>query len=159
MEGTLQRCSRKDYELMLYGFTEHRWIKLADSVTGDDISWTKDSRYIYVTSPQTDRPVVSKISVKDGTSHVVVNLDSFKKMSGDFGRWFGLAPDNSLIFFRRLDASEVYLLEVGLGVTQRCRTLESESWRLRRIAPTNPFKAISRALVFRPRHCRRFCRR
>ena len=95
---------------MLYDLRTQEWTKLADSVWGDDINWSQDSRHIYMDSPQSDKPLVTRIRLRSRTTEDVVSLEDFRRMAGGFGMWFGLAPDNSPIFFRRLDSSEVYLV-------------------------------------------------
>ena len=97
-------------QLMLYSFERGAWTKLAEGVNGDDVNWTRDSRFIFVDSPIGDKPVVKKVDVKTGGVAEVVSLERFRNMIGEFGVWFALAPDNSPIFYRRLTSSEIYRL-------------------------------------------------
>jgi hypothetical protein len=47
------------HTLRLYDFATRVWKALADSVTGDDVNWSEDSRHVYVDSPQGRIPLSS----------------------------------------------------------------------------------------------------
>src|SRR5271168_4385397 len=46
------------HEVVLLDLNTGRWRTLAASVTGDDINWSRDSQYVYVDSPLSDKPVI-----------------------------------------------------------------------------------------------------
>lgn len=87
-----------------------RWRKLADGINGNDLSWSPDSRYVYASRPNGTKPEVLRISIADGTAQPAVDLSDFSKLPGRVDTWFGLAPDESIIFIRCRDQSEVYAL-------------------------------------------------
>lgn len=101
----------KKQMLMLYDVATHGWRALADSVSGDDVNWSKDSQYIYVNSPLAVDPIIERVRASDGQREVVADLSSLRKMSGEMDMWFGLAPDESPILLHLLNPSEVYSLD------------------------------------------------
>jgi Tol biopolymer transport system component len=87
-----------------------KWKKLTDGVTGNDLSWSADSRSVYASNPNGDRPYVIQVSLADGSVNPAVDLSSFKNMMGRIGTWFGITPDDSIIFLRWQDPNEIYAL-------------------------------------------------
>jgi Tol biopolymer transport system component len=99
------------HELMLFDLRRQRWQALAGSVNGDNVSWSSDSRYIYVDSPRDKKPVVERVRIRDGWREPVVSLGSLQKISGALSPWIGLTPDNAPILSHVFTASDVYRLE------------------------------------------------
>jgi len=99
------------HELLLFNVRTKRWISLADSITGDDINWSRDSQSIYANSPQGPNPVIEKVRIRDGKRTTVVSLASLQNIPGQIDFWFGLAPDNSPILLHLFNATDVYVLE------------------------------------------------
>lgn len=87
-----------------------QWRKLADGVTGNDLSWSADSRSLYANNPNGDRPYVIQVSLADGSVKPAVDLSAFKSMTGRIEPWFGITPDDSIIFLRWQDPNEIYAL-------------------------------------------------
>ena len=98
-------------ELMFYDLHSKIWKVLADSIDGNNVNWSSDSRYIYVDSPRGRNPVVERVRVADGRRNTVLSLDFFKNVPGQLSPWVGLTPDNSPIVSHMLTASEVYKLK------------------------------------------------
>jgi len=101
------------HQLVVLNLKDGHWKMLADNVTGDDVNWSHNSRFIYVDSPQGEKPVIERVRVKDGQRTVVVNLSALRALSGSMDNWFGLAPDDSVILARRLNSSEIYTLHLA----------------------------------------------
>ena len=99
------------HELMLFDVRSEHWKTLADSVNGDNISWSSDSEAVYVDSPRDEKPVVERVRIKDGHRSTVISLASLQQVSGIISPWIGLAPDNSPILNHILTASEIYELK------------------------------------------------
>jgi Tol biopolymer transport system component len=99
------------HELVILDRAAQQWKILADSVKGDDINWTRDSRYVYVDNPYGEKPVIDRIRIKDGQRSTIVSLDSLQKMPGRPDMWFGISPDDSPILLHLLTTSEVYSLD------------------------------------------------
>lgn len=98
------------HEVVLFDLSTGHWRTLAGSVTGDDINWSRDSLYVYVDSPLSDKPVIDRVRIKDGQRTSVVSLASLQAMPGWLDFWFGLAPDDSPILLHYVTASDVYTL-------------------------------------------------
>jgi Tol biopolymer transport system component len=99
------------HEVVLLDLRTGHWRTLAGSVTGDDIHWSHDSRYVYVDSPLSDKPVIDRVRIRDGQRTSVVSLSSLQTMPGWLDFWFGLPPDDSPILLHYVTASDVYALE------------------------------------------------
>lgn len=99
------------HELLLFDFKAQHWTSLAHSVTGDNIHWSGDSRYVFVNSPQQEKLVVERIRIRDGKRATVMNLDSPHNGFGTLGSWIGLTPDNSPMLFKDFVTSAIYSLE------------------------------------------------
>lgn len=98
-------------ELMLFNVSSGRWTKLANSVNGDNINWSSDSRSIYVDNPHGEHPTVERIRIPDGHRTAVASLASLQNIFGTLGTWVGLAPDDSPILFHSFGSSEIYSVE------------------------------------------------
>lgn len=103
--------SPQTHSLMLFSVSTQRWSARADSITGDNINWSRDSQYVYVDSPRDKQPVIERVRIKDGHRFTVVSLATLEKVPGEVGPWIGLTPDNSPILVHMLNASEVYSLD------------------------------------------------
>jgi len=99
------------HQLMLFDFQAQRWKLIADSVTGDDINWSRDSQFLFTNNPQMATSVIERISVKDGTRSTALDLGPLQKMPGSMSRWFGLSPDDSIILLHLSVSSEIYALD------------------------------------------------
>jgi Tol biopolymer transport system component len=97
-------------QLLVFDVRKRIWRKLADAARGDDLSWSRDSSYVYTAQPSGDNPKIIRVSLLKGKVENVVDLASFGRSAGAFSPWFCLAPDDSVIALRRLDASEIYAL-------------------------------------------------
>lgn len=99
------------HQLMLFDLHTLRWHVLADSVSGDNVSWSNDSRFIYVDNPYSAKPAIERIRVRDKLRTEVLDLSTLRNVPGQIGPWFGLAPDNSPILLHMFTTSEIYKLE------------------------------------------------
>jgi Tol biopolymer transport system component len=87
-----------------------QWRKLLDDVTGNDLSWSADSRSLYASNLNGDRPNVIQVSLADGSVKPAVDLSVFRSMTGRIDTWFGVTPDSSIIFLRWQSPNEIYAL-------------------------------------------------
>lgn len=87
--------------------------RLADSITGDDLSWSRDSMYLYSNLHGNDAGIV-RIRAADGKRQKVVDLSSEGK--SDLAEMddlqFSLGPDDSVILHRRIHSEEVYAYDL-----------------------------------------------
>jgi len=98
------------HEVRLFHVQKRRWITIANSVEGDDMAWSRDSRYVYVNNPQEEAGVILRIRVSDRKREKVVDFSPLRRLHGSLNRWFTLAPDDSPILLRHIDAYEIYAL-------------------------------------------------
>jgi len=101
----------KTHDLMVYEVAKQHWSTLAKSITGDNMSWSNDSRFIFADSPQGEKPVIERVRIRDGQRVTAVDLAPLRKIPGQLGFWFGLDTDNSPIVFQMLSSSEVYAMD------------------------------------------------
>ncbi|MGA8529203.1 MAG: hypothetical protein WB622_05770 [Acidobacteriaceae bacterium] len=99
-------------EVFLSNVPATRWKKLAEGINGNNLNWSFDSRYLYASSPNGDKPKIVRISPEDGSVMPAVNLSEFTRMAGRIDPWFGLTQDGSIIFVRRHQPSEIYALSL-----------------------------------------------
>ncbi len=105
--AAMQRDNRG---VQLFDLKEHRWQKLAEDMSGDDISWSKDSQALYFSCIFHEHPSIDKVRISDHSRSTVVDLKPLQKMAGQLISWFGLAPDESPIVFHLYTSTEVYAL-------------------------------------------------
>ena len=74
----------------------------------NDLSWSRDSRYLYASRPTGDRPAILRVSIADHSVETAADLSPFSKLSGQVVTWFALAPDGSIIFTHELSTWELY---------------------------------------------------
>jgi Tol biopolymer transport system component len=101
------------HELMLFDVKSRRWRKLADGITGSDLSWSADSKFLYANILGAEASIV-RIRATDGVEATVLDLrsqDKFDLVEGD-DLQFSLAPDDSVILHRRVHSSEVYAYDL-----------------------------------------------
>lgn len=98
------------HEVHLFDLKTGRWHKIAEEATGDDLAWSRDSRYLYASRPVGERPKIIRIGIEGGRVESVVDLSSLSQMSGSIDSWFGITPDGSILLSHKQDAAEIYAL-------------------------------------------------
>lgn len=101
----------QERELMLLDLSKKQWRVLADSVDGDNVNWSSDSKYIYIDGYGSIKPAIERVRIKDGRRETVINLDSMRRAPGAIGNWFGLTPENDPLVLHVLTSSEIYELK------------------------------------------------
>lgn len=94
--------------VMLYDLEKEHWYKLADDVSGNDLGWASDSRYLYASLPLSTPPGILRIDISNGKVNRAADLAPMELLPGRIDTWFTLAPDNSLILNRWLFTSEIF---------------------------------------------------
>jgi DNA-binding winged helix-turn-helix (wHTH) protein/Tol biopolymer transport system component len=101
--------------LMLFDLSTQKWTEAFGSEMGWE-QWSHDGRYIYFSDynpAQELHPRVVRLRLSDGKIENIVDLQKAGRLTaGSFGAWFGLAPDDSLLFARNISTQEIYALEV-----------------------------------------------
>ena len=97
------------HQLFLFDVKSSQWRKLADSMAGTDLSWSTDSKYLYMDRPGSEASIV-RIDVANGTVKQVLDLrrQDDLNLAEIADMEFSLAPDNSIILPRRMSAAEIY---------------------------------------------------
>ena len=100
------------HQLWLLDLRRGQWRKLADGINGNDLSWSADSRHVFASIPNGDKPKIVRVSL-GGQVKTAVDLSSFSKMPGRIDTWFALAPGGSIIFLHWFEPNEIYALHVS----------------------------------------------
>ncbi|HET9282330.1 MAG TPA: hypothetical protein VFR24_10250 [Candidatus Angelobacter sp.] len=100
----------KTHKLMLFDMKKRHWSVLANSVTGDNLNWSFDSKFVYADSPQGEKPIIERIQIANRQRATVMELASLQGLPGQFDFWFGLTSHNEIILYNRYTISEVYKL-------------------------------------------------
>ena len=102
-------------KLMLFDFSTHKWTELFGSEMGYE-NWSRDGKYIYFQDYHDHAPDVGyrivRLRLSDRKVENVAELKNLGGLTGTFGDWFGLAPDDSPLFSRDISTSEIYSLEM-----------------------------------------------
>jgi Tol biopolymer transport system component len=98
-------------ELMLLDLSKHRWKALADSVSGDNVNWSSDSKYVYFDGYGTINPAIERVRIRDSRRETVISLAPLQQAPGTISNWFGLTPENAPVVLHVLASSEVYELK------------------------------------------------
>jgi dipeptidyl aminopeptidase/acylaminoacyl peptidase len=96
------------HEVCLLDRRTGQWRKLAEGVNGNDLAWSPDSRHLYASKPNGDRPEVIRISPGTGGIEPAVDLTDFSKLSGRIDTWFAVTPDDSILFVHIVSGQEVF---------------------------------------------------
>jgi Tol biopolymer transport system component len=96
------------HQILLFDFAKQTWKSLSDTSTGDDVSWSNDSRYVYWNSPAGDKPAILRVAATGGVPETVVDLKPFGRLTGLYDGGLCVAPDNSVILLRRVNSSDIY---------------------------------------------------
>ena len=94
--------------LMLFDFATQKWEEIAKIIAAYPI-WSKTGDYVYFLRQQ-DQPSVMRVRIRDRKLERVVDLKNFR-LTGNFGYWLGLAPDDSPLLLRDTGTQEIYALD------------------------------------------------
>jgi len=101
------------HQLMLFDVKARTWRSLADMIDGDDLSWSRDSKYLYANVHGKEAGIV-RIRTSDGKREKVIEFNSEDKadMAETDDLQFSLGPDDSVILHRRIHSEEVYAYDL-----------------------------------------------
>ena len=101
--------------LMLFDLSTQKWTEAFGSEMGWE-QWSHDGRYIYFLDYNPGQGFhyrVVRLRLSDGKIENIVDVQNVGRLTtGSFAAWFGLAPDDSLLFARDISTQEIYALEV-----------------------------------------------
>ena len=72
-------------------------------------NWSKNSDYVYFLHGE-NQPSVMRVRLRDRKVESVADLKNFR-LTGYYGAWLGMAPDDSPILLRDTGTQEVYALD------------------------------------------------
>jgi len=98
------------HEVFLFDLRTGKWRELAGGINGNNLNWSFDSKYLYASSPNGQKPEIVRVSPQDGSLVPVVDLSDFTHLAGRIDPWFALTPNGSILFLRRQQPTEVYAL-------------------------------------------------
>jgi Tol biopolymer transport system component len=111
-DGKFVAALRADtHGLWLFDFKKNDWSQVADDANEDDISWSRDSRFIYYSRSNANGKSIARLSLHTKQKETALDLSAFNSINGDFSSWFCLTPENSIIILRQLEASEIYAVD------------------------------------------------
>ncbi len=101
-------------ELSLFDTRTEKWADVAPGVTGDSLSWSADSRYVYFDSPEDPYLGVFRFDLVRHRVEPVLKFGSYREgpdLDVDIGG-FSLAPDGSLLLNVALQSSRIYSVQL-----------------------------------------------
>ena len=104
-------ATRDKRKLVLYDMRTAAWTELAsfaDSVIGDNPTWSKDGRSIYIDAPLSSDPAIYRISIAGKRMERVASLNGIQRVDGNMGMWIGLTPDNHPLILRGVQPNQIY---------------------------------------------------
>jgi len=96
--------------LMLYDVTQQKWKELASTSAADPI-WGVDSKSVYVHAFLDDKQPILKVSVPDGSIHIVADLSGLNSAAVNYF-FGGLTPMNEPLVEPRIGTGSVYTLDL-----------------------------------------------
>jgi Tol biopolymer transport system component/DNA-binding winged helix-turn-helix (wHTH) protein len=103
--------------LLLYDMVSGRTRQIAEFA--DYPNWSPDGKFIYYSTLSLsfvlppEKAGIFRVKIADGTVERLAGVPTFP-LAGNWGRWFGLAPDGSVLVLRQLGSFDIYSLDVDL---------------------------------------------
>jgi eukaryotic-like serine/threonine-protein kinase len=96
--------------IMLFDFKTQKWSLLAKANRASYPCWSADGQYVYFLLSRSEEPGVMRVKVTDGRIERVTSLMDFQ-MTGYFGFYLGLAPDDSPLLIKDTGAQDIVALD------------------------------------------------
>ena len=94
--------------LRLFDFKTEKWAVLSNMVAGYP-GWSQDGKYVYFLQQQQDVGVF-RVGIRDRKVEQVVSVKGFQ-LTGYWGNWLGLAPDDSPLLLKDTGSQEIVALD------------------------------------------------
>jgi Tol biopolymer transport system component len=94
--------------LVLFDFQTEKWSELMKGKPAFP-NWSADGRYVYFLRAP-DNPAVLRIRISDRKVEQVADMKNLP-MTGYYGIWLGLAPDDSPLLLRDAGSQDIYALD------------------------------------------------
>ena len=89
----------------LFDFKTRKWTALTDAPAAYPC-WSRDGQYLYFLAP----PSVMRVGIHDRKVEQVVSLKGFQ-MTGYFGFWLGLTPNDSPLVLKDTGAQNIVAMK------------------------------------------------
>lgn len=99
------------HELRVYDFQVGTWKTLASNFTGDNLSWSHDSQFIFFDKAWGVDPAIIRVRLKDGQQAIAVHMNKLPASTGWYVRWFGLDPEDAPIIATAANYYEIYRVD------------------------------------------------
>lgn len=93
--------------LRLFDFQTQKWAVLTKTAAAYPC-WSRDGQFVYFLQQQ-PAPGIFRIGIRDRKVEQMVNLKGFQ-MTGYWGLWLGLAPDDSPLLLKDTGSQEIVAL-------------------------------------------------
>jgi hypothetical protein len=87
------------------------WKTLASNFTGDNLSWSHDSQFIFFDKAWGVDPAIIRVRLKDGQQAIAVHMNKLPASTGWYVRWFGLDPEDAPIIATAANYYEIYRVD------------------------------------------------
>lgn len=98
-------------KLMLFDFSTRIWSDLLKTGAGGSVSWSRDSKYVYIDHGIGEHPAFYRFRLSDRKLERVADLKGFRRAVNSGFPWSGVTPDGAPILLRDLSTQEVYALD------------------------------------------------
>ncbi len=95
--------------LMLFDFKTQKWTTLFRGVASWP-NWSHDSRFVYFLHIHGNPPGVERVGIPDGKVEQVASLKGLQ-ITGVFGEWLGLAPDDAPLVLKDAGTQEIVSMD------------------------------------------------
>jgi Tol biopolymer transport system component len=95
--------------LLLFDRSSQTWRELVKAFVSYP-TWSRDGTYIYFQGGPNE-PTILRVRLSDQRIEPVASLKDVSQVFGVFGRWSGLAPDDSPVLLRDVSTREIYALD------------------------------------------------
>ena len=94
--------------LRLFDFKTQKWAVLSDTAAGYP-GWSQDGKYVYFLQQEPDVGVF-RVGIRNRKVEQVVSVKGFQ-LTGYWGMWLGLAPDDSPLLLKDTGSQEIVALD------------------------------------------------
>ncbi len=97
--------------LMFFDFSTRVWSDLLKTDAGGWITWSRDSKYVYIDHALGEHPAFYRFRLSDRKLERLADLKGFRRAVTSGFPWSGITPDGEPILLRDLSTQEVYALD------------------------------------------------
>jgi Tol biopolymer transport system component len=97
-------------KLLLLDMNNQKWAELV-GLPAAYYQWSQNGKFIYFDVSSAVEPAIYRIRATDPKLERVVSLKGYRRASGFYGPWMGLAPDDSPLLLRDVGIQEIYALD------------------------------------------------